>query len=724
MVSPQPCETLVSQSSSHHLHSSSHSSTKQAPPLVTAPAQAWKPNTPRAYAQINAHHQQQQRVHHQAGQHVNAAAPTHAQPAYANLPRLKRTTSFIPSETGPQPYLWALYDELPTNSNTSTQSGDIDMASLSLTPSSSPSAEELFLADLPPMQYAFGEDLGHYKGLAPYELGKPQPCDQCWQQNGQCLDCAHHYEKQSQFENGWPVESRFDGQQNYLQSEYAAFPHDTWIKQEPLDSVPLVQEPIPYDEVEEKDCVMDLPPLQEPLLTGADHLARVQGKLTRFLPEGEAMMAVDHVDPNYTTAFEHQASSVHQHEHAGRTMRVRKPRSRSPSPDFSERSGSPDSFASSVETDSYEHDDRAMLDDTLSPPVVRYDDSGSSGQSSSEPPALVSLLPVSARDLVPSRPSTAAVPPAHIKVSTSSNRKPSAHRRRRRAALLRTHMSHDSRLSRPLPRSQDRLVKSAKKLLTAADGVNDSVQVQVIPTWFPSKGAQGAHKIRLIRVENTEEGSVSVYAHAADVGGVVERKSNISRLFGKFESPSEKLLMNVVGAHNNVVGQESNILTSKGVKKFLATNKMRDAVTYRQWIQSVLLPQLLHDPLEIGEELLEIEASTNPHMPHHIKPKKMKRMEKKQQRKAQEKQDEEEERKKNLLAIAQKQLNKSTSPPAPIIPSHLGSADPSPKRQKLSHTPVPAQLFSPPFNGTAGPASSSPFRFTPLNSPFALNNGA
>lgn len=182
-------------------------------------------------------------------------------------------------------------------------------------------------------------------------------------------------------------------------------------------------------------------------------------------------------------------------------------------------------------------------------------------------------------------------------------------------------------------------------------------------------------------------------------------------------------IASVIGAHNNVVGQESNILTSKGVKKFLATNKMRDAVAYRQWIQNVLLPQLLHDPLEIGEELLEIEASTNPHMPHHIKPKKMKRMEKKQQRKAQEKLDEEEERKKQLLAIAQKQLDKSTSPPAPIIPSHLGAADPAPKRQKLSHAPVP-QLFSPPFNGAAGPASSSPFCFAPLNSPFALNNGA
>lgn len=64
---------------------------------------------------------------------------------------------------------------------------------------------------------------------------------------------------------------------------------------------------------------------------------------------------------------------------------------------------------------------------------------------------------------------------------------------------------------------------------------------------------------------------------------------------------------------------------------------MKDEFVYRHWIESVLLPKLIHDPLEIGEEMLEIEASTDPHMPHHIKPKKMARMEKKQQRRAAEK---------------------------------------------------------------------------------------
>jgi len=51
------------------------------------------------------------------------------------------------------------------------------------------------------------------------------------------------------------------------------------------------------------------------------------------------------------------------------------------------------------------------------------------------------------------------------------------------------------------------------------------------------------------------------------------------------------------------VGQESNILTSKGVRKFLTTNKMKEEHAYRKWIMEVLLPKLMHDPLEIGTEV-------------------------------------------------------------------------------------------------------------------------
>lgn len=213
--------------------------------------------------------------------------------------------------------------------------------------------------------------------------------------------------------------------------------------------------------------------------------------------------------------------------------------------------------------------------------------SGFLSDSISPPHVIPSALPVKASQLLPSRPNT-----GHIPASSTV---------------------------------KDRLVKSARKLLTAADGVNDAIQVQVIPVYYPAKNAHNSHKIRLIRVHNTDTNQVSIYAHAADVGGVVERKSNISRMFGKFESPSEKLLMNVVGAHNHLVGQESNILTCAGIRRFLDMNKMKDEISYRNWIIKYLIPRLQLDPLEFGDDMLEIEASTNA-MPTQIAPlKKMKK---------------------------------------------------------------------------------------------------
>ena len=83
----------------------------------------------------------------------------------------------------------------------------------------------------------------------------------------------------------------------------------------------------------------------------------------------------------------------------------------------------------------------------------------------------------------------------------------------------------------------------------------------------------------------------------------MERKSNISRLFGKFTSPSEKLLMNVPGPHNHTVGQESNILTEMGIRRFLDTNKMKGQDHYRQWIVAQLIPRLRNGdaPGQAGE---------------------------------------------------------------------------------------------------------------------------
>jgi len=99
-------------------------------------------------------------------------------------------------------------------------------------------------------------------------------------------------------------------------------------------------------------------------------------------------------------------------------------------------------------------------------------------------------------------------------------------------------------------------------------------------------------QIRLIHIFDSVNKSMISYVHAGDIGGVVERKSNISRLFGKFESPGEKMLLNVIGAHNYEKGQESNVLTAAGVIRFISTNKMKNANHYKNWLEESILPLL------------------------------------------------------------------------------------------------------------------------------------
>jgi len=97
------------------------------------------------------------------------------------------------------------------------------------------------------------------------------------------------------------------------------------------------------------------------------------------------------------------------------------------------------------------------------------------------------------------------------------------------------------------------------------------------------------HSIRILTVTNHETHAVESFVHAADLGGVVERKSNISRLFGQFSSPAEKVLMNVTGTHNHSIGQESNVLTRAGVLRFFDCSKMRGQTQYREWVEDVIL---------------------------------------------------------------------------------------------------------------------------------------
>ena len=102
------------------------------------------------------------------------------------------------------------------------------------------------------------------------------------------------------------------------------------------------------------------------------------------------------------------------------------------------------------------------------------------------------------------------------------------------------------------------------------------------------------HSIRILTVTNLLTDHISSYAHAADLGSCIERKSNISRLFSQFRSPTEKVLMNVCGSHNHTIGQESNVLTVAGIYRFFKCSKMREQNNYKQWITNHIIPILMN----------------------------------------------------------------------------------------------------------------------------------
>jgi len=132
-----------------------------------------------------------------------------------------------------------------------------------------------------------------------------------------------------------------------------------------------------------------------------------------------------------------------------------------------------------------------------------------------------------------------------------------------------------------------RCVVSAQKLTTDTSTVDLSMSI----IHFQH------HSIRIIHTTTTTSSNPptvvhATYVHGADVGGVIERKSNISRMFGQFLSPREKILMNVTGKHNHTVGQEANVLTVDGVERLMGLKKCIPNVEYTQWLREVLVPVL------------------------------------------------------------------------------------------------------------------------------------
>lgn len=142
------------------------------------------------------------------------------------------------------------------------------------------------------------------------------------------------------------------------------------------------------------------------------------------------------------------------------------------------------------------------------------------------------------------------------------------------------------------PASAARPAQSAETLLSVTRDA-----VQVISLWY-SAGASGAHQIRLLRVTHSDGNPpiVSVYAHGIDLGGVVAQRKHCSELLRRFESPSEKLRIQV-GA-----SPAHNILTAAGVRRFMTIHRMTGQNAYRQWITQVLLPKMTGGQSEEKEE--------------------------------------------------------------------------------------------------------------------------
>jgi hypothetical protein len=127
------------------------------------------------------------------------------------------------------------------------------------------------------------------------------------------------------------------------------------------------------------------------------------------------------------------------------------------------------------------------------------------------------------------------------------------------------------------------LVRSAKKFFVHGDGVNGNVTTT--PVYFHH------HKIRLIYVHNHKTKTTTIYVHAADIGSVLVRKSNISRMFGKYSSPDQKRLLNVM-INNQRIGNESNILTMNGILRFLVCRDMKKHPSFKTWIIQFLIPNM------------------------------------------------------------------------------------------------------------------------------------
>ncbi len=78
----------------------------------------------------------------------------------------------------------------------------------------------------------------------------------------------------------------------------------------------------------------------------------------------------------------------------------------------------------------------------------------------------------------------------------------------------------------------------------------------------------------LLLFADPSTGSSHIVMHGADLGSVVERPGNISRLYLPF-GDDEKSIIKVPSAYNYASGQKAIVLTRKGVERLLDVKKVR-----------------------------------------------------------------------------------------------------------------------------------------------------
>lgn len=97
-------------------------------------------------------------------------------------------------------------------------------------------------------------------------------------------------------------------------------------------------------------------------------------------------------------------------------------------------------------------------------------------------------------------------------------------------------------------------VKQAESLITSDSHFTIKVKNIYYESVNSTTLVSEKYCVRLVSAKNTSTGKMQRFIHGADAAGKVIRLSNISRLFGPYKSPEEKMKMNVPSAARNNTG--------------------------------------------------------------------------------------------------------------------------------------------------------------------------